>query len=259
MQGIGVYDSGLGGLTVLRELKRCFPKEKFIYFADTAHLPYGTKSLDQIRSYGQGAGRHFQEAGVKALVVACNTATGAALDLLRDQMPCPVLGVIEPGAKAAHQASKNKKYALLATQSTIDRGLYQAYLKDLDPRAQVYGLACPQLVLAVEDGLADHYIGRKIVWEYLDQLPADYDTLILGCTHFPLAQKAVEDYFKQKKRKVKIVDPAIQTCLDLAETVKMEEGKTGKTNYYTSGEKALFKEKLEKIFGERVRVGNWDF
>ena len=258
MQGIGLYDSGLGGLTVLREAKRCFPNEKFIYFADEAHLPYGTKSLDQIRAYAQEAGRHFQKAGVKALVVACNTATGAALDLLQKQMPCPVLGVIEPGAKAAHQASKNKKYALLATQSTIDRGLYQAYLKNLDPQGQVYGLACPQLVLAVEDGLADHYIGQKIVREYLDQLPTDYDTLILGCTHFPLARKAMEDYFKEKNRQVQIIDPAIQTCRDLADLVKMEEEKTGKITYYTSGDKRLFREKLERLFGEKVHVAGWD-
>lgn len=254
MEAIGVYDSGVGGLTVLKELRKNFPKEKFVYFADTAHLPYGTKSLDQIQSYAKGAGDFFENLGVKALVIACNTATGAALDLLKDQMSCPVLGVIGPGAKAAYQVSKIGKYGLLATQATVDQGFYEKQLKGLDPGAKIYSQGCPQLVLAVEDGLGSHYIGKKIAWEYLDLLPVDYDTLILGCTHFPLARQGVEDYFAFYKRKVTVVDPAEQICLDLKETIQIKNQAKPGVTYYCSGDPKAFRQKAEKILGKKIRV-----
>ncbi len=257
MEAIGVFDSGVGGLTVLKELREILPHEHYIYFADTKNLPYGPKPNRQIQDLAQKAVDHFLDLGIKGLVIACNTATGAALHLLEDQLDIPIIGVIEPGAKVAMSMSREKTFCLLATQATVKRGLYKRYLMDLDKDAKVLTQACPHLVTAVEDGFGDHYIGRTMAYEYLDQVEGDYDTLILGCTHFPLAMEGFKDYFRDKGRDVTIVDPAKACALEAKAKIPGNTSGPLKIDYYCSGDRLRFKEVADKLLNEDIRVRPW--
>jgi glutamate racemase len=188
-----VFDSGVGGLTVLRALLDALPHEHFIYLGDTARLPYGTKSADSIRRYAYQAAATLQRRGVKCLVVACNTASAVAIDVLTDEFaPVPVLGVLEPGAAAACVATRSGRIAVLATESTVRGGAYQAAIARRLPRAMVSARACPLFVAFAEEGWTSGPVVEAVVHHYLDDLfvagdrDAHPDTLVLGCTHFPV-------------------------------------------------------------------------
>ncbi|MCX7123476.1 MAG: glutamate racemase, partial [Gammaproteobacteria bacterium] len=188
---IGIFDSGVGGLTVYRALKRILPHENFLYLGDTARLPYGTKTPDTIIQYALQAARLLIDAGIKFLVIACNTATGPALPVLRKRYPdLPIIGVIEPGAVAALAISKTKHIAVIATEATVAAHSYQSAIYHLDRTAQVVEKAAGLLVPLTEEGFLSGEIPCKIIHHYLDDLLADPntrpDTLILGCTHFPV-------------------------------------------------------------------------
>ncbi len=192
---IGVFDSGVGGLTVLKALRRALPGEDLLYLGDTARLPYGTKSPASIARYACQATRHLQAQGIKLLVVACNTASAVALDDLRAQMaPLPVIGVVEPGAKAAVTTRPGASHLVMATEATVRLGAYRRAVTTLDPDATIQELACEMLVSLAEEGWTDGEIATAIVRRYLAQLPRDArnpDCVILGCTHFPLLQSAI--------------------------------------------------------------------
>ena len=190
---IGVFDSGVGGLTVLRALARSLPDEHFVYLGDTARLPYGTKSASSIRRYALQAAAALQARGVKCLVVACNTASAVALDALVDEFaPVPVVGVLQPGADAACRATRTGRIAVIATESTVQGGAYQRAIQRLRPSAVVTARACPLFVALAEEGWTDGPIAEAVAHRYLDDLFADEppgsapDTLVLGCTHFPV-------------------------------------------------------------------------
>lgn len=189
---IGVFDSGVGGLTVLRALRSALPAESFLYLGDTARLPYGTKSPGTIVRYAQQAAALLVARGVKALVVACNTASAVAIDALREALPgLPVVGVVEPGAAAAVLASASGRIAVIGTESTIRGGAYTRAITALRPGAQVTGRACPLFVALAEEGWVDGPIPEAVAREYLAALVADVDALVLGCTHFPLLAGAI--------------------------------------------------------------------
>jgi glutamate racemase len=195
---IGVFDSGVGGLTVLRALLAAFPHEHFIYLGDTARLPYGTKSADSIRHYAYQAAATLQRRGVKCLVVACNTASAVAIDVLTDEFaPVPVLGVLEPGAAAACVATRSGRIAVLATESTVRGGAYQAAIAQRLPRAIVSARACPLFVAFAEEGWTEGPVVEAVAHHYLDELfaagepDAHPDTLLLGCTHFPVLEQGI--------------------------------------------------------------------
>lgn len=192
---IGVFDSGVGGLTVLKALRAELPNEDMIYLGDTARLPYGTKSPTSISRYACQATKHLQEQGIKLLVVACNTASAVALDALREQMaPLPVIGVVEPGATAAIEARPKGSHLVLATEATVRLGAYRRAIQALDTDASVEELACEMLVSLAEEGWLDGDIATDIVRRYLDQLQEGArrpDCVILGCTHFPLLRDAI--------------------------------------------------------------------
>jgi glutamate racemase len=215
---VGVFDSGVGGLTVLRALAAALPGEDFVYLGDTARLPYGTKSAESIRRYALQAAALLRERGVKCLVVACNTASAVALDeLAAGFAPVPVLGVVEPGAAAACAATRSGHIAVVATESTVRGGAYQAAIHRLRPAAVVAARACPLFVALAEEGWTEGPVVEAVIHRYLDDLfggdgTAHPDTLVLGCTHFPVLAPAIRDVLGEQ---VAIVDSAETTAAAL--------------------------------------------
>ncbi len=209
---IGVFDSGMGGLTVLRALKSALPSESFIYLGDTARLPYGTKSTKTVRHYATSMARLLVERGIKALVVACNTASTAALSHLQAMLSdIPVIGVIEPGASAAVAATHNKRIMVLATETTVQSKAYQAVIQQLLPDTDVNAHAGSLLVALAEEGMVDDEIAKTVLKHYL-AFRTDEDTLLLGCTHFPVFKACIEHLLP---RGVAVVDSANATALAL--------------------------------------------
>jgi glutamate racemase len=218
---IGVFDSGVGGLTVVRELWRRLPGESVIYFGDTARVPYGSKSPATVCRYAAEATRFLLSRGVKMVIVACNTATAHAVGRLRAELGVPVIGVIEPGARAAVRATRSGRIAVLGTAGTIASGAYERELRRLRPSATVLGQACPLFVPLVEEGWADHAATRLIAREYLEPVRRfGADVVILGCTHYPLLRPIIAECLGDG---VKLVDSAAETAMD-AERVLRDAG-----------------------------------
>jgi glutamate racemase len=207
---IGVFDSGIGGLTVLKALADALPAEDFIYLGDTARLPYGTKSNEVIVRYSRENTEFLLAKGIKLLVVACNTSSAVALaEISRDTM-VPVIGVIEPGARAAVKASRSGRIGVIGTEATIASGAYTRAIQTLRPRAEIYTRACPLLVPLVEEGWTDNDIAERTVAYYLESLKASgIDTLLLGCTHYPLLRGLFERVLGAG---VRIIDSATATA-----------------------------------------------
>lgn len=215
---IGVFDSGIGGLTVVRELMRQLPHESIIYFGDTARLPYGPKSADTVARYSQEITGWLCEQGVKAIVIACNTATAHALPLLRAELPMPVIGVVDPGARAAVAATRSGHVGVIGTRGTINSGAYERAIRALAPEATITTRACPLFVPLVEEGWIDTDATRMIAREYLGPLSkANVDTLVLGCTHYPLLKGLLGDELGES---VRLIDSAEETA---GETARMLE------------------------------------
>ena len=210
---IGVFDSGVGGLTVLRALRQALPQEDLIYLGDTARLPYGTKSPASISRYAGQATAQLQWRGIKLLVVACNTASAVALDALREQMkPVPVIGVVEPGATAAVAARPSGRHLVLATEATVRYGAYRHAILGRDAQAEVRELACEMMVSLAEEGWTEGSIAEAIVRRYLEplaDLAFEPDSIILGCTHFPLLRAAIQ---RVAAEETAIVDSASTTA-----------------------------------------------
>ena len=210
---IGVFDSGVGGLTVLKALHDAMPHENLVYLGDTARLPYGTKSPASISRYACQATALLQQRDIKLLVVACNTASAVALETLRKQMqPLPVIGVVDPGASAAVSARPSGRHLVLATEATVRLGAYRQALLSMDPGARVTELACELLVSLAEEGWNDGSIAEAIVHRYLEHLDESDrhpDSVILGCTHFPLLRDTFVQVFDES---TSIVDSASTTA-----------------------------------------------
>ncbi|HXZ87489.1 MAG TPA: glutamate racemase [Candidatus Binataceae bacterium] len=209
-RSIGVFDSGIGGLTVLKALIGSLPGEDFIYLGDTARLPYGTKSNEVIIRYSRENTEFLLAKGIKMLVVACNTSSAVALSEIARDTVVPVIGVIEPGAQAAVRASRSGKIGVIGTEATIASGAYTRAIQRLRPRAEIYTRACPLLVPLVEEGWTDNEIAERTVAYYLESLKASgIDTLLLGCTHYPLLRGV---FSRVLGAGVKIVDSAGATA-----------------------------------------------
>ncbi len=210
---IGVFDSGVGGLTVAREIMRQMPKEKIIYFGDTARVPYGNKSKDTITRFSRQIARFLQSHEVKTIVVACNTASAYAIEELEAELDIPVIGVVKPGARMAVDVTRNGKIGVIATEGTIGSGLYTKYIKMLREDATIYGKACPLFVPLVEEGLWQDPVTVEIARRYLTELiDLDIDTLILGCTHYPLIRSVIGEVMGEG---VTLVNPAYETAIAL--------------------------------------------
>ena len=209
---IGVFDSGLGGLTVAHAIMRQLPAESLIYFGDTARVPYGPKSPDTVRRYSREISAFLLEQGVKAIVVACNTATAHALPALRDELEVPVIGVVEPGARAAVRATRTGHIGVIGTAGTIRSEAYVRAIRAENPDVRVTALACPLFVPIVEEGWTNHEATHLIAEEYLAPFVKDpIDTLVLGCTHYPLLKSVIGEVIG---RSVRLIDSAEETALD---------------------------------------------
>lgn len=216
---IGVFDSGMGGLTVLRALKDVLPNESFVYLGDTARLPYGTKSQNTVQQYAIQMTHLLVERRIKALVIACNTATTAALPCLQALLPhMPVLGVVAPGAASAVAATKNNRIVVLATETTIAANAYQQLIHEQLPQATILARACSVLVALAEEGMVDNAIARETLKHYLSGL-TDEDTILLGCTHFPVFKSLLKSLLPDG---VRVVDSADATACALKEILVSE-------------------------------------
>ena len=210
---IGVFDSGIGGLTVAREIMRNLPSEKIVYFGDTARLPYGNKSKETIIRFSRQIIRFLISQDVKAIVVACNTASAFALDTMKKEFDIPIIGVIEAGAEVAASVTQNHRIGVIGTLGTIGSGIHAEYLKKLDPRIEVVGKACPLFVPLAEEGWLNDPLTEAVAHRYLDGLKEkDIDTLILGCTHYPLLRSLIGRVMGEH---VRLVNPAYETALEL--------------------------------------------
>ena len=215
---IGVFDSGVGGLTVAREIMRHLPNENIVYFGDTARVPYGSKSKDNIIRFSRQIINFLKTKNVKAIVIACNTASALALDVVREEFDIPIIGVVEPGARAALEATKSKKIGVIGTEATIRSAMYEKIIKGFDDEATVVGKACPLFVSLVEEGFAKHKVTEEIIDYYLESfMDTDIDSLILGCTHYPLLRSRIKEYVGEQ---ITLVNPAYETAMDLRQVLK---------------------------------------
>ncbi|MDD3206514.1 MAG: glutamate racemase [Lachnospiraceae bacterium] len=232
---IGVFDSGVGGLTVVREIMRQIPNEKIIYFGDTARVPYGSKSKEVVTRYSRQIVRFLRTQRVKAIVIACNTASAMALEEIEKEINIPIIGVVRPGAKVAAEVTVNGKIGVIATDATIGSNVYTDYIHQINQNVQVIGKACPLFCPLVEEGLLKDPVTDEIAMRYLTELiDIDIDTLILGCTHYPLIRSTIGKIMGDK---VTLVNPAYETARELKELLTKEnmlnEVKTGLgTNKY---------------------------
>jgi len=207
---IGVFDSGIGGLTVLKQIMRLLPKENSIYLGDTARVPYGTKSQETVIRYTFQNIHFLLDRGIKLLVVACNTATAHSLEIAKKTFSIPIIGVIEPGVQAAIRVSKNKRVGVIGTLGTIESSVYSKAILSLDPEFKVFAKACPLFVSLAEEGLTKGRIPRIIADRYLSFLKRKrIDTLILGCTHYPLLKDTIQ---KSIGKSVELIDSSVETA-----------------------------------------------
>lgn len=218
---IGVFDSGVGGLTVVKEIMNQIPGETIIYFGDTARLPYGSKSKETIITYTRQIIRFLTGKGVKSIVIACNTASAFALETVKAEIDIPVIGVVKPGAKVAAETTKNGRIGVIGTEGTIHSGIYNEFLNETNPNVKVFGKACPLFVPLVEEGLLDDPVTVEMAKRYIGELlKEDIDTLVLGCTHYPLLRKTIRRLVGDR---VELVNPAYETAKSLKE-VLIEQG-----------------------------------
>lgn len=211
---IGIFDSGIGGLTVFREIARLLPQEDLIYLGDTARVPYGTKSAQTVTRYALQNVRVLLERGVKMIVVACNTASAFALPTLECEFPIPILGVIRPGVEGALHFSRTRRIGVIGTQGTIESGTYAKLLREANPQVQVFSTPCPLFVPFVEEGRWEGEIVEAVAKEYLQKMvEGQIDTLILGCTHYPLLKKALR---KVMGPEVSLIDSAEETAREVS-------------------------------------------
>lgn len=211
---IGVFDSGVGGLTVVKEILDQLPQEKIIYFGDTARVPYGNKSAETVVRYSNQIIRFLISKGAKTIVIACNTASAVALEQAKKEFDIPIIGVVKPGAKAAAEATHSGKIGVIATEATIRSEIYSEFLKKTDPDVEVYQKACPLFVPLVEEGWTkDDPITEQVAKRYLaDLCDEEIDALVLGCTHYPLLRNVIQ---KVVGAGVTLVNPAVETAREL--------------------------------------------
>lgn len=214
---IGVFDSGVGGLTVAREIMRQIPNETIVYFGDTARVPYGSKSKETVTTYSRQIIKFLQTKEVKAIVIACNTASAFALETVKKEISIPIIGVVKPGAKVAAETTKNGRIGIIGTEGTINSGIYNTFLSKIKPDVKVYGKACPLFVPLVEEGLLDDPVTIEIASRYIKELSGyDIDTLVLGCTHYPLIRNTIGKIVGDK---VSLINPAYETAISLKEVL----------------------------------------
>jgi glutamate racemase len=251
MARIGVFDSGVGGLTVLGALHERLPAESTVYLGDTARVPYGTKSSDVVVRYSRNNARFLLGHDLQLLVIACNTATAHALATLQQELPVPVIGVVEPGARAAAARTRSKRIGVIGTAGTIASGAYQRALAAAIPGAEVIARACPLLVPLAEEGWVDGEVPRLVIERYLGDLRGTIDTLVLGCTHYPLLKQAIAEVLGPK---VALVDSAEATAAAVHDVLRGSGALSaaeavGDRSYFVTDVPARFPEIAARFLG----------
>lgn len=252
---IGVFDSGLGGLTVLNEINNLLPLESVVYFGDSGRAPYGTKSEETVIKYTFQDIRFLLNQDIKMIVIACNTASACSLELVKDNFDIPIVEVVQPGARAAVRDTKNKRIGVIGTVATIESGVYEKAIQRLDSSVEVYSTACPMFVPLVEEGWWDNDIAYRIAQEYMKPLKEqDIDTLVLGCTHYPLLKNVIS---KVMGEGVKLVNSALEVAKVVKEVIDVKQIQRNNTiapvyRYYTSDSVKKFESLGNSILNGRI-------
>lgn len=252
---IGIFDSGIGGLTVVKKMLSMLPNEKIIYFGDTARVPYGSKSNSTVIEYANQDAKFLYKKNVKLIIVACNTASSVALGSLREQFDIPIIGMIEPGSKYALSKTKSGKIGVIGTHSTINNQAYSKKIKQLNGDVEVFEKACPLFVPLAEEGWTDHKATELIAEEYLEELiKKEIDTLVLGCTHYPVLTEIIQ---KVMGREVTLIDSGTAAALEVEDYLngiglRNDSNQIGKHQYYVSDLPAKFKIMAERFLGTKL-------
>lgn len=252
---IGVFDSGIGGLTVVKEIMDILPKEDIIYFGDTARVPYGNKSKDTIEKFSLQICRFLESKGVKAIIIACNTASAYALEKIKDNFNIPVLGVISPGSRMAVSSTKNNRIGIIGTEGTVSSGAYSKKINEMKRDIEIFSTPCPLFVPIVEEGWSEKEASYMIAKEYLDYMKeSKVDTLVMGCTHYPLLNNVVQNIMGDS---VKLINPARETAIELKETlcnlnIESSKEKKGVYNFYVSDNSKRFVKVGETFLRRRI-------
>lgn len=251
---IGVFDSGVGGLTVLRQMMELLPHEHLIYLGDTARYPYGSKSAEVVRRYSLENTEFLVDKGIKMLVVACNSAAAVALGLLAERFALPVVGVIEPGARQAARQTRNRKVGIIGTEATIASGAYTRALRQFDDTLEIYTRACPLFVPLAEEGWTDNAVAREAAGAYLTSLKrSGIDTLVLGCTHYPLLAPAIGAVMGPK---VTLVDSAHTTAVAVRDTLVRygfaRRSGEGSVSFFVTDVPERFSKVASRFIGQKV-------
>lgn len=248
---IGIFDSGVGGLTVFKEIRRRFPQEDLIYFGDTARVPYGPKSAPTVVEYSVQNARFLLQAGAKIIVIACNTSSALALDYLSSVLSVPVIGVIEPGAAAAVHTTVNRKIGVIGTEGTINSRAYHRAISKLDEQITVIGKACPLFVPLVEEGWEDHPAADLIISTYLTELvDSGIDTLVLGCTHYPILKNRITRFLGTG---IRLIDSAESIACQLDEQIlPSTDNSPGENSFFVSDNEKKFSEIASRILGTEI-------
>jgi glutamate racemase len=255
MKAIGVFDSGVGGLTVVREIVRQLPGEDIIYFGDTARVPYGTKSRETVIRFSIEDILFLLKHEVKLICVACNTVSSVALPSVRHHFRVPLVGVITPAVKEAVYATQNKRIGVIGTKATVKSRTYEKEIRQLDAKIKVVTCACPLFVPFVEEGWLKGRVVLDVARKYLEPLKkAKVDTVILGCTHYPLLKSVIQKILGSK---VKLIDSARQVALEVKNILDSEgllnTGRTGRHQFYVSDNPEWFGSLAERFLGERIK------
>lgn len=257
-RAIGVIDSGVGGLTVVKELNRRLPHESIIYFGDTAHMPYGPRSYKEVRSFVFAILEFLRHQEIKMLVVACNSATAAGLSHYQNACDLPVLGVIEPGVRAALRHSRSGRIGVIGTTGTINSGEYEQALKRENGDLHIVSKACPLFVLLVENNLVDSPEAHRVAFEYLNHLvEEEIDTLILGCTHYPLISGLIQNVVGPDVQLINSAEEITTEVAVILEEKKMSNplnGKQPRHRFFVSGSSAVFEEVGSKLLGRPIKA-----
>lgn len=253
---IGVFDSGIGGLTVLKEIIEQLPGEDIVYFGDTARIPYGSRSKETVVKYALESFEFLMTKNIKAIVIACNTATALAIDEARKKFSLPIIGVVEPGSLAAAAATKNKRIGVIGTEATIKSQAYDKRIREILPDAEIIGIACPLFVPIVEEGWENSDVADIVVEKYLAELKEHkIDSLVLGCTHYPVLRYTIGKLFGPE---VNLVNPAYETAKSTKRILKEknllnEKTHGGSYKYYVSDNPDKFKRVGGNLIKTQIR------
>jgi len=254
MRSIGVFDSGVGGLTVAREIIRQLPNENIVYFGDTARVPYGIKSRETVVRFSIENILFLLKQDVKLICVACNTASSFALPVIKNNFRVPIIGVITPGVREAVYASQNKRIGVIGTKGTIKSRTYETEITQLDPKVKVTAVACPLFVPFVEEGWLDGEVVLSVAKSYLLPLKeAKVDTVILGCTHYPLLKPVIQEILGPK---VNLIDSAKQVAFEVKKILANEDmlnrTKGGRHRFYVSDNPEWFSSLAQRFMGRKI-------